>query len=334
MTSGPKHLPAQAAHAYPAWGLRVALGANLGDPIATADEVIPGDIYRLDPAARSLRLMLAPEAGGGTKQTLGPGSEIGRAGDAIAFLARMTLMAADGDRVEVIMIRHEPTAETFAIPLSPMAPRIDYTLIETQADLGDLRISDMVCIAFASGTMITLPGGSQVAIESLRPGDTVLTRDHGPQPIRWIGKATMRAKGSFAPIVIAAGTLGNDSDLVVSPHHRIFIYQRGTRRIGGTAELLVQAKHLVDGDRVHRREGGFVDYLSLVFDRHEIIYAEGIPAESLMINEATISVLPPDLADEVMARFPGLSQIQHFGTEAGRDLLDGAARRALLDREG
>ena len=83
-----------------------------------------------------------------------------------------------------------------------------------------------------------------------------------------------------------------------------------------------------------RREGGFVDYHSLVFDRHEIIYAEGIPAESLMVNEATVSRLPPELADEVRARFPGLSQSQHFGTEAGRELLDAAARDALLRRPG
>ena len=169
-------------------------------------------------------------------------------------------------------------------------------------------------------------------MQTLADGDRVLTRDHGAQEIRWVGKATLRAKGAFAPVVIAAGTLGNQSDLIVSPHHRIFIYQRGPKRLGGTAELLVQAKHLVDGERVTRREGGFVDYHSLVFDRHEIIYAEGIPAESLLVTEATVSLLPPDLSREVRARFPGLSQTQHFGTEAGREILDDAAREALFGR--
>ena len=89
-----------------------------------------------------------------------------------------------------------------------------------------------------------------------------------------------------------------------------------------TSELLVQAKHLVDGERIFLRESGFVDYFSLVFDHHEIIYAEGVPAESLMVNDATVNRLPAALSADVKARFPGLSQGQHFGTEAGRQFLD------------
>ena len=112
----------------------------------------------------------------------------------------------------------------------------------------------------------------------------------------------------------------------------MFLYQRNHTRVVRTAELLVQAKHLVDDERIFLREGGFVDYVSLIFDRHEIIYAEGIPAESLMVNEATLQRLPEDLAAEVKARFPGLSQNQHFGTEAGRLALDGIGAAALYQR--
>jgi len=101
----------------------------------------------------------------------------------------------------------------------------------------------------------------------------------------------------------------------------LFLYQR--RRTGAmqSAEILVQAKHLVDGEQIVLREGGFVEYYSLVFDAHEIIYAEGIPAESLMVTEATVARLPPDLAAEVKERFPGVTQLQHFGTEAGPQAL-------------
>jgi hypothetical protein len=100
-----------------------------------------------------------------------------------------------------------------------------------------------------------------------------------------------------------------------------------------TSELLVQAKHLVDGERVFLREGGFVDYLALVFDRHEIIYAEGVPAESLMVNDATVNRLPAELSADVKARFPGLTQVQHFGTEAGRQFLDEVGPTALFKTE-
>lgn len=324
-------LPAHMAHAYEAEALRVVSGANLGDPLAVAALCEPGDIYRLSSGAVPRKLMLRPEGSDPASLCIAEGSEIGTPGDAVALLSVLTLMAPDGDQVETVYVRHDATRLGYALPLSPMAPRTDYTLISSRGDAGDIRITDVICTSFAAGTMITLPGGAQRPIEALAPGDEVLTRDHGAQPIRWVGKATMRAIGGFAPVVIAAGTLGNLADLVVSPHHRIFIYQRG-RRLGNTAELLVQARYLVDGDRVERREGGFVDYRCLVFDRHEIIYAEGIPAESLMVNEATVSRLPPELADEVRARFPGLSQSQHFGTEAGREMLDDAAREQLLGR--
>lgn len=325
-------LPAQAAHAYPAYALSVAGGANIGDPIAAAALVEPGDVYRLAADARPVRLMLRP-AGDDRAQVLAEGTEVGRAGDRISLLSLLTLMAPDGDRVEVLVVRHEAAGSVYALPLSPIAARVDYTLIDAHDGVSGVRVADLVCVAFAAGTMITLPGGAQRPIEALEPGDRVLTRDHGAQEIRWIGKATLRARGAFAPVVISAGTLGNHSDLIVSPHHRVFLYQRGAHRLGRTAELLVQAKHLVDGERVTRREGGFVDYYSLVFDRHEIVYAEGIPAESLMVSEATVNLLPPDLADEVRTRFPGLSQTQHFGTEAGRELLDEAARAALFRQQ-
>lgn len=331
MTDRPAPLPAQAAHAYPVHALSVASGANLGDPIGPADVVEPGDIYRLTGQAVPLRLMLRPVADG-RAPVLAEGTAIGRAGDRITLLSLLTLMAPDGDRVEILILRYEVTGADLAVPLSPMAPRVDYTLIDAHDDVAGIRVADLVCVAFAAGTLITLPGGAQRPIETLEPDERVLTRDHGAQPIRWIGKATLRAKGAFAPVVIAAGTLGNHADLIVSPHHRIFIYQRGPRRLGRTAELLVQAKHLVDGIRVTRREGGFVDYYSLVFDRHEIVYAEGIPAESLLVSEATVTLLPPELAEEVRARFPGLSQSQHFGTEAGRELLDDDARATLFRR--
>jgi hypothetical protein len=136
--------------------------------------------------------------------------------------------------------------------------------------------------------------------------------------------------GSYAPVVITTGTLGNSGDLIVGQHHRMFLYQRDGARLAETAELLVQAKHLVDGERVFLRQGGYMDYFSLIFDRHEIIYAEGIPAESLMVNDATLSHLPEDLAAEVKARFPDLSQRQHFGTEAGRRALDGLGAARLF----
>jgi hypothetical protein len=77
-------------------------------------------------------------------------------------------------------------------------------------------------VCFASGTLIKTPNG-QTLIEQLAPGDMVLTMDHGPQPIRWIGSSKRPAVGNMAPILIRKGALGNTRDLRVSPQHRMLL---------------------------------------------------------------------------------------------------------------
>lgn len=325
----PAPLPGHACQVFPAECIYVIHGVNSGDGLAGPQEVCEGDIYALEEEANPLRLILShvqtPAQDG---QLVAEGSQIGRPGDAIRLEARYTLMAPDGDKIDLLLMRLD-SGLAVALPLSPMSASADYTLVAIDAAPEAVRLADLLCVSFARGTMITLADGRQHPIEALRAGDKVLTRDHGPQPLRWLGKATLRAQGAFAPVVITSGTLGNAGDLIVSPHHRIFLYQRQRRAGLQTSELLVQAKHLVDDERVFQREGGFVDYYSLVFDQHEIIYAEGVPAESLMVNDATLSRLPADMAEDVKAQFPGLAQVQHFGTEASRQFLDEVGRAAL-----
>lgn len=327
MSASATPLPGHACQLFSADDIYVSLGVNTGDGLGLPDDVQAGDIYELAPDARPLRLVLTPAAPG-ADPVVAAGSAIGTPGDRLHMAARYTLMSPDGDKVELVLI--PVGGRLCALPLSPMSAAQDYTLVKVETAPEETRLADLMCVSFARGTLITLATGAQTPIESLRPGDKVLTRDHGPQPLRLLGQATLRAHGAFAPVVILAGTLGNSGDLIVSQHHRMFLYQR--KRIPGlpTSELLVQAKHLVDGENVFVREGGAVEYFSLVFDRHEIIYAEGIPAESLMVNDATVSRLPPDIAAEVSRTFPGLAQVQHFGTEAGRQVLDAVGAENLF----
>lgn len=77
---------------------------------------------------------------------------------------------------------------------------------------------------FLCGTMIETPQGP-VAIEDLVPGDLVLTRDRGAQPLRWIGSRglsgrELAAAPHLVPIRIRAGALAAGvpaADLLVSP---------------------------------------------------------------------------------------------------------------------
>ncbi|MGV8987430.1 MAG: Hint domain-containing protein [Cypionkella sp.] len=311
-------LPGHACQVFAAEDIYVTQGANLGDDLTGPDEVCAGDVYALLRQALPLRLVLRqPQAG---VQNVAEGSEVGQPDTPVRLEARYALMAPDGDKVELLILRLD-TGERLALPLSPVGSGVDYTLLSVEPAPEDLQLADLMCLSFARGTMITLTDGSQRAIEALVPGISVLTRDHGRQAVRWIGQTRLRAVGAFAPVVITAGTLGNSADLIVSQHHRVFLYQRHRSEGQPTSELLVQARDLVDGKAVYLREGGFVDYFSLVFDRHEIIYAEGVPSESLMVNDATVNRLPAEIAADVKARFPGLRQLPHFGTEASREFL-------------
>ena len=315
----PAPQPGHACQIFRAADLFVASGSNQGDDLGGPDDVDLGDIYQLDHRATPLRLVVSQPIG--QNQRVAPGSAVGLPGQKIQLEVRLTLMAPDGDKVELVVMRLDD-GQRLVLPLSPLGAQMDYTLLAVEPAPTNLMLADLLCLSFARGTMITLADGAQCPVETLRPGDPVLTRDHGRQPIRWIGHARLRAVGAFAPVVIPAGALGNDGDLILSQHHRVFLYQR--QKLPGffTSELLVQARHFVDDGSVYLRTGGFVDYFSLVFDRHEIIYAEGIPSESLMVTDATVNRLPAEIAADVKTRFPGLSHIQHFGTEAGRQFLD------------
>lgn len=319
--------PGHACQIFRSTDVFVTSGSNQGDGLGGPHDIDLGDIYQLDPDAQPLRLVVSQPDG--SDQRVAAGSAVGAEGQLIRLEARYALMAPDGDKVELLVLQLD-SAERFILPLSPIGAQVDYTLLSVEPAPTDLMLADLLCLSFARGTMITMADGAQRAIETLRPDDRVLTRDHGRQPIRWIGHARLRAVGAFAPVVISSGTLGNGGDLILSQHHRVFLYQRQKLPGLSTSELLVQARHFVDEDRVYLRTGGYVDYFSLVFDHHEIIYAEGIPSESLMVNDATVNRLPPDIAAEVKARFPGLTQNPHFGTEAGRQFLDAIGQDRLF----
>lgn len=303
--------------------LRVLSGANAGDPLPAPGDSICGDYYRLAEGAAPQTLRLRLDEG-----RIAAGSALGEPGSAVRLEGRITLMAADGDPVEVLVLVLDGGAR-LALPLSPLRPRLTYTLIAAIRETGPIRLADAVAGAFARGTRIALADGRQLPVEDLQPGDAIITRDHGTQPLRWKGTVTLRAEGGFAPVTVLPGVMGNPGALTVSPHHRLFLYRRDARALAGAAELLVQARHLVDGQGIVRREGGFVDYHSLVFDAHEVIYAEGVPCESLMVCPSVVTRLPEDLAAPLRSTFPGLSQRSHTGADLNPEMVS-----HLRDRPG
>ena len=165
-------------------------------------------------------------------------------------------------------------------------------------------IEQIIC--FTPGTRIATPHGPR-AVETLVPGDLVLTRDNGPQPLRWTGQRTVAATGDFAPIRIGPALLaGAEAPLLVSPQHRLLWTGARAQLLFGTGEVLVPARHLLDHPAVTREEGGAVTYIHLMFDRHEIITANGAESESLYPGDCALSALDAGGRAELFALFPEL----------------------------
>lgn len=315
---------------YRAEGFVVTQGANLGDPLAHADDLILDDLYQLAPDAEPLRLgLIATDA---THLTVADDSATGRAGADIHLDSALTFMSPDGQITEAIVLVEVDTdgaiATIYLLPLAPLQPRTGYALVGIDCDGVRSKFAHLACARFTRGTHITMASGKQTPIEDLAVGDRVLTRNDGAQEIRWIGQSTVRAVGEFAPICIKAGALNNLHDLIVSPEHRLFIYQREDRLGAGRSELMVKARHLVNGDSVTVQDGGFVDYFELLFDTHQIIYAEGIAAESMLIDTRSKPALP----DDICARLADGSDTGLSGLDVTETLLDRPDAAEILRR--
>lgn len=177
-----------------------------------------------------------------------------------------------------------------------------------------------IFICFVAGTMILTPKG-EVPVEELCAGDMVMTRDNGPQPLRWVGKATVPVDEVMAPVRIRAGAFGPGRparDLRVSPQHRLLVSGAALELTMGMDEALVPAKHLVNDSTILRdRSEELVTYHHILFDRHEIITSDGLPTESFHPGQWGLGALEEQTREELVALFPELGDAaEGFGPSA------------------
>jgi hypothetical protein len=166
---------------------------------------------------------------------------------------------------------------------------------------------------FTPGTFIATPTGNRL-IENLKIGDLIITKDNGLQAIRWIGKkeitgARLYACPQLRPVRIKKNTFGNQRpyrDLVVSPQHRIVINNDMANILFGSQQVLVPAKALVDEHKVDMSDVRETTYIHILFDHHEIIYANGVATESFHPNKAILNSLDQVVQDEIYEIFPEL----------------------------
>lgn len=163
---------------------------------------------------------------------------------------------------------------------------------------------------FVSGTRVDTPQGP-CAIERLCEGDLVLTRGAKAVPVRWIGSRRVLGQGKFAPIEFARGVLGNERVLRLSPQHCVVRSGAHLQKLFDTPEVLVAAKHLVNGETVRAVSYGQVTYWNLLVDGHQIIRAEGAEVETMLAGPLTTAGFGWSAQFDLAARYPA-----RFGPKA------------------
>ncbi|MEL7215851.1 MAG: Hint domain-containing protein [Pseudomonadota bacterium] len=216
------------------------------------------------------------------------------AGSLIVTGWRLTLQGSDGETYVMSSVslgnRGNGNNPVFFMAFHDKKVPPDGTVLTVTEEVNGVAPNGIPYVCFTRGTWISTVAGPRL-IETLRVGDLVLTADNGPQPLRWIGRRRYSAlhvmlNREVQPVLMRAGTMGLETDLLVSPHHRMMLRGAEAEVMFGEREVLVAATHLETELGVQRvRPEGGVEYFHLAFDSHELVFANGALSESLYLGQ-------------------------------------------------
>jgi Hint domain len=139
------------------------------------------------------------------------------------------------------------------------------------------------CNCFLKGTTIRTADGDR-KVEDLAVGDLLPTAFGGIRPIQWIGRYPFKrsdpAKGwvrDVLPVRVSRSALGPDvpyADLYVTKPHALFI-----------DGVLVPVCNLINDTTItvyDARDLNEMEFFHIKLERHDVIYAEGAPCETLL----------------------------------------------------
>lgn len=222
-----------------------------------------------------------------------------------------------------------------------MTPGTSYTFNQERTSHQQDNQYSQYTACFTPGTMIETAEGPR-AIETLRPGDLIETRDHGLQPLRLlpsrhISAEELRQRPNLRPVRIRADSLAPgvpERDTLVSPQHRILSQSLIARRLFGKDEVLVAAVALTKLPGIEKAEDlDEITYIHLVLDEHQIVTGDGLASESFYCGPNAMQSLSPEALAELQAVFPDMKDWApgHMPPRA-RPFALGAGRRELVRR--
>jgi hypothetical protein len=146
-------------------------------------------------------------------------------------------------------------------------------------------------------TLIATARG-ELPLSQLQPGDLVLTRDNGLQPIRRIVTVRGVAAGAVASVTIRQGALGAGmphTNITVSANHRILVTGEIAAMLFDDTDALIAAHQLVGLSGVETSPAG--PMLHMEFDHHEVVLSNGCWTECFNPTDR-----PDGKAGEAVAR--------------------------------
>ncbi|NKX44687.1 Hint domain-containing protein [Roseicyclus persicicus] len=180
----------------------------------------------------------------------------------------------------------------------PLTPGQSYALSLPVGEPGAMPLAG----GLAAGTRVLTRDGKSL-VDDIRPGQMVWTDGDGFQPVLWHGVQTLPARGLAAPVRLRRGTLGLAEDLVLAGNQHL--------RIDGAAgPVLVPAAALEAAGRAGREFGATVTWHQLLLPGHRIIFAHGLPVESLWAPAVLRHGRPADWpADYAVPAAPALPRL-------------------------
>lgn len=157
------------------------------------------------------------------------------------------------------------------------SPGVAGTVSATDLTVLDAIGYDPAC--FVAGTQLAGEHGP-IAVERLQPGDRLRTRFAGLATVKWIGHRRIDCArhpdpGAVMPVRVAAGALGAGlprRDLFLSPEHALAV-----------DDTLVPVRLLLNGASIVQASvPAPVHYFHVELERHDLLFAEGVPAESYL----------------------------------------------------
>ena len=199
--------------------------------------------------------------------------------------------------------------------------------------------SEIVPICFCKGTYINTCQGLR-PVESLKKGDQILRVDNSFAILCRVFQANLthvdlRKNPKLRPIRIVAGALGKGlpvRDLLVSRQHRMLLTSEIAQRMFNVRDILIPAIKLTALPGIYVDESVTeVAYFHLLFDRHEVIFAEGAPTESLFTGPEALKAVDTEARDEILAIFPEIAEIG-YSPRPARLIPSGKLQKQIVAR--